>query len=46
VKLGGEFAPKAGYEVLPKPEAKQLVEYLRSLKSSVELPEAPLPKSE
>jgi cytochrome c oxidase cbb3-type subunit 2 len=46
VKLGGEFAPPQGWEVLPKPEARQLVEYLRSLKSSVELPEAPLPKAE
>ena len=46
LKLFGEFAPEPGWEVVPKPEATQLVEYLRSLKSSVDLPEAPLPKVE
>jgi len=44
LKLGGEFAVEEGWEVVPKPEARQLVEYLRSLKTSVDLPEAPLPK--
>lgn len=37
---------EAGYEVLPKSEARQLVEYLRSLKTSFDLPEAPLKKSD
>ena len=46
LKLLGEFAVEPGFEVLPKPEAMQLVEYLRSLKTSVDLPEAPLPKAE
>ncbi len=46
LKLAGEFAPKPGFEVVPKPEAVQLVEYLRSLRTSVDLPEAPLPKAE
>lgn len=46
LKLTGEFAVEPGFEVMPKPEAVQLVEYLRSLKSSVDLPEAPLPKAE
>lgn len=44
LKLTGEFAPAAGFEVVPRPAARQLVEYLRSLKTSVALPEAPLPK--
>ncbi|MBN8248965.1 MAG: cbb3-type cytochrome c oxidase subunit II [Verrucomicrobia bacterium] len=46
LKLTGEFAPPAGWEVVPTAEATQLVEYLRSLRSSVDIPEAPLPKSE
>ncbi len=46
LKLSGEFAVEPGFEVVPKPEAMQLVEYLRSLKTSVDLPEAPLPKAE
>jgi cytochrome c oxidase cbb3-type subunit II len=46
LKLLGEFAVEPGFEVVPKPEAMQLVEYLRSLKTSVDLPEAPLPKAE
>jgi cytochrome c oxidase cbb3-type subunit 2 len=39
--LPKEFAPAAGYEVLPRPEAKQLVEYLLSLHADVPLYEAP-----
>ncbi|HAB15652.1 MAG TPA: cytochrome-c oxidase [Verrucomicrobiales bacterium] len=46
IKLGGEFAPEAGWEVVPNPAARQLVEYLLSLKSSVSLPEAPIKKVE
>jgi cytochrome c oxidase cbb3-type subunit II len=46
LKLAAEFAPPAGFEVLPRPEARQLVEYLRSLKTSADLPEAPLKKAE
>ena len=46
LKLSGEFKVEPGFEVVPKPEAMQLVEYLRSLKTSVDLPEAPLPKAE
>jgi cytochrome c oxidase cbb3-type subunit 2 len=46
LKLSGEFAIEAGYEVVPKDSARQLVEYLRSLKTSVDLPEAPLPKEQ
>jgi hypothetical protein len=34
-------APLAGYEVVPKPEAKQLVAYLLSLRADVPLYEAP-----
>lgn len=45
LKLTGEFAPGEGWEVVPKPAARQLVEYLRSLKTSVDLPEAHLPKA-
>lgn len=44
--LVGEFAVEPGYEVVPTVQAKQLVEYLRSLKTSVDLPEAPLKKEE
>jgi cytochrome c oxidase cbb3-type subunit 2 len=40
LKLTGEFAPPAGYEVLPRPEALALVEYLLSLKANAPLPEA------
>jgi cytochrome c oxidase cbb3-type subunit II len=39
--LTGAFAIKEpGYEIVPRPEAKELVEYLLSLKASVALPEA------
>jgi len=39
--LPKEFAPADGYEVVPKPEAKQLVAYLLSLHADVPLYEAP-----
>lgn len=44
LKLTGEHAPAAGHEVVPKAAARQLVAYLQSLKTSVALPEAPLPR--
>ena len=44
LKLVGEFAVEPGSEVVPTPAARQLVEYLRSLKTSFDLPEAPLKK--
>jgi cytochrome c oxidase cbb3-type subunit 2 len=34
-----EFAPEHGYEIVPKPEAKALVQYLLSLKANAPLPE-------
>lgn len=44
LKLEEGFAPEAGYEIVPKPEAKQLVAYLLSLKSAeISVPEAPIP---
>jgi cbb3-type cytochrome oxidase cytochrome c subunit len=39
--LKPEFAPPAGYEVVPTAEAKQLAAYLVSLKANVPLYEAP-----
>ena len=45
LKLPGEFAPEAGYEIVPKPEAQALVAYLLSLQASVSLFEAPLPQA-
>lgn len=39
--LPKEFAPADGYEVVPKPEAKELVAYLLSLRADVPLYEAP-----
>jgi hypothetical protein len=39
--LPKEFAPAAGYEVVPKPEARQLAAYLLSLRANVPLYEAP-----
>ncbi len=42
LKLEGEFAPPAGYEVVPRPEANALMAYLLSLRSSVSLAEAPV----
>ena len=41
LNLPPQFAPAAGYEVVPKPEAKQLVAYLLSLHANVPLYEAP-----
>ena len=43
LRLTGKFAPPAGFEVVPKEEAVQLVEYLRSLRADAPLFEAPLP---
>jgi cytochrome c oxidase cbb3-type subunit II len=40
LKLPEEMAPPAGYEIVPKPEAVALVQYLLSLKASTPLPEA------
>jgi cytochrome c oxidase cbb3-type subunit II len=40
VKLLPEFAPEKGYEVIPKSEAVELVQYLLSLKANAPLPEA------
>jgi cytochrome c oxidase cbb3-type subunit 2 len=42
LQLTGKFAPKDGYEIVPKPEAKALVAYLLSLHSSAPLFEAPM----
>jgi cytochrome c oxidase cbb3-type subunit II len=39
LKLSGEFALASGYEVVPKAEARVLVEYLLSLKANAPLPE-------
>ena len=41
LNLQNEFAPAPGYEVVPKPEAKQLVAYLLSLHADVPLYDAP-----
>lgn len=41
--LRGPNAPKAGYEVVPTEDAKNLVAYLLSLKRNYKLPEAPEP---
>jgi cytochrome c oxidase cbb3-type subunit 2 len=38
VKLPKKFAVAAGYEVVPTPEAKQLVQYLQSLKKDYPIP--------
>ena len=42
LKLAGEFAPEAGYEIVPKPEALQLAAYLQSLRVDAPLFEAPM----
>jgi len=42
LKLPPEFAPPAGYEVLPKPEAVELAAYLSSLRANVPLFSAPI----
>ncbi|WP_269523522.1 cbb3-type cytochrome c oxidase subunit II [Coraliomargarita parva] len=39
---GSEYAPAAGYEVVPTRRAEALVEYLLSLKIDYSLPEAPI----
>lgn len=39
-------APAAGWEIVPTLRANQLAAYLRSLSTSVDLPEAPLPPAE
>lgn len=41
LQLSGDFAPPAGYEIVPKPAAIQLAAYLLSLKSDAPLYEAP-----
>jgi cbb3-type cytochrome oxidase cytochrome c subunit len=41
MNLPKEYAPAAGYEVVPKPEAKELVAYLLSLRADAPLYEAP-----
>jgi cytochrome c oxidase cbb3-type subunit II len=41
LNLPAEFAPPAGFEIVPKPEAKQLVAYLLSLHADVPLYDAP-----
>jgi cytochrome c oxidase cbb3-type subunit 2 len=38
LKLSKKFAPPAGYEVVPTPEADRLVEYLLSLKRDYPVP--------
>jgi cytochrome c oxidase cbb3-type subunit 2 len=43
LKLTGKFALPPGWEVVPKPQAVQLVAYLNSLRSEIGLFEAPLP---
>jgi cytochrome c oxidase cbb3-type subunit 2 len=40
--LTGKFAPQKGYEVVPTPEAEELVDYLLSLKKATPLPAAAL----
>ena len=40
--LPAEFTPAAGYEIVPKPEARALVAYLLSLRADAPLFEAPL----
>lgn len=42
LRLEGEYAPEAGYEIVPKPAATALVAYLLSLRSGTSLPEAPV----
>jgi cytochrome c oxidase cbb3-type subunit II len=42
LKLPPEFAPPAGYEVVPKPEAWELAAYLSSLRANAPLYSAPI----
>jgi cbb3-type cytochrome oxidase cytochrome c subunit len=44
LKLTGKLAPRDGFEVVPRPEALRLVDYLRSLRADTPLFEAPLPQ--
>jgi cytochrome c oxidase cbb3-type subunit 2 len=46
LQIPQEFHPGEGLEVIPKPEAKHLVEYMRSLRANVPLPEAGLRAAE
>lgn len=43
LRLQPPFAPETGYEIVPKPEARQLAAYLLSLQSEAPLFEAPWP---
>ncbi len=43
LQLPAGFAPPPGWEVVPKPEANELVAYLNSLKADAALFDAPLP---
>ncbi|MBI5388582.1 MAG: cbb3-type cytochrome c oxidase subunit II [Verrucomicrobia bacterium] len=45
LKLPQQFAPEAGYEVVPKSGARKLAAYLVSLQSEAPLFEAPWPKA-
>jgi len=42
LKLPPEFAPPAGYEVVPQPEARELAAYLLSLRANAPLYSAPI----
>jgi cbb3-type cytochrome oxidase cytochrome c subunit len=42
LKLPPEFAPPAGYEIVPKPEARELAAYLSSLRANAPLYSAPI----
>jgi cytochrome c oxidase cbb3-type subunit 2 len=42
LKLPPEFTPPAGYEVVPKPEARELAAYLLSLRANPPLYDAPI----
>jgi cbb3-type cytochrome oxidase cytochrome c subunit len=42
LKLPPEFVPHAGYEVVPKPEARELAAYLLSLRATAPLYDAPI----
>jgi cytochrome c oxidase cbb3-type subunit II len=44
LRLEGEHAPAAGYEIIPTEQARNLVGYLLSRKANYPLPEAPEPK--
>jgi cytochrome c oxidase cbb3-type subunit II len=43
LQLSGDFAPPAGYEIVPTREAKALVAYLQSLRTDYDMFAAPLP---